>query len=178
MAGTKVDDLVRYLGYARAVAIDKGMGAGKTCSMLGDGNERYVPEHMNRVRALIAEQYRSAGLQPPEHSCFKGLSPLLSPDLYWVDANRLWVVPFCHAFFLGVFKDFMEAIFAKGAAAQVSSSISCACSLQFPSVATLSTECVGHNLMRSSNRWFLRQAIVVSVSGNSCVCECCSFYSK
>jgi hypothetical protein len=129
MAGTKVDDVVRYLGYARAVAIDKGLGAGKTCSMDGDANERYVGEAMNRVRALVAEQYRAAGLQPPENLCFKGLSPLLSPDLYWVDANRLWIVPFCHAFFLGVFKDFMEAIFAKGAAAQVSSSMSCACSM-------------------------------------------------
>eukprot|EP00883_Tetradesmus_obliquus_P012537 jgi/Sobl393_1/539/SZX70654.1 len=41
-----------------------------------------------------------------------------SPELNRVNANRLWIVPFCHAFFLGVFKDFMEAIFAKGAAAR------------------------------------------------------------
>jgi hypothetical protein len=120
MVGTKVDDVVRYLGYAHAVAITKGYGAGKTCSMTGDGDDRYVDEFVNRVRAHVAEQYRAAGVQPPDNSPFKGLSPFLSEDLYWVDANRLWIVPFCHAFFLGVFKDFLEAIFAKGAAAQVS----------------------------------------------------------
>jgi hypothetical protein len=122
MVGTKVDDVVRYLGYARAVAINKGYGAGpgKTCSMTGDGDERNVPEFVNRVRALVAEQYLAAGVQPPDNSPFKGLSPFFSDDLYWVDANRLWVVLFCHAFFLGVFKDFMEAIVAKGAAAEVS----------------------------------------------------------
>ena len=120
MAGTKVDDVVRYLRYARAVAIDRGCGAGKTCSMDDGGDERYVSEFVNRMRAHVAEVYRAAGVQPPDNSPFKGLSPLLSDDLYWVDANRLWIVPFCHAFFLGVFKDFMEAIFAKGAAARVS----------------------------------------------------------
>ncbi|WIA19765.1 hypothetical protein OEZ85_005679 [Tetradesmus obliquus] len=120
MVGTMVDDVVRYLGYAHAVAITKGYGAGKTCSMTGGGDDRYVDEFVNRVRAHAAEQYRAAGVQPPDNSPFKGLSPFLSEDLYWVDANRLWIVPFCHAFFLGVFKDFLEAIFAKGAAAQES----------------------------------------------------------
>uniref|UniRef100_A0A383VYW7 Uncharacterized protein n=1 Tax=Tetradesmus obliquus TaxID=3088 RepID=A0A383VYW7_TETOB len=89
MAGTKVDDVVRYLGYARAVAIDRGCGAGKTCSMDDGGDERYVSEFVNRVRAHVAEVYRAAGVQPPDNSPFKGLSPLLSDDLYWVDANRL-----------------------------------------------------------------------------------------
>lgn len=120
MVGTKVDDVVRYLGYAHAVAITKGYGAGKTCSITAGGDDRYVDEFVNRVRAHVAEQYRVAGVQPPDNSPFKGLSPFLSEDLYWVDANRLWIVPFCHAFFLGVFKDFLEAIFAKGAAAQES----------------------------------------------------------
>lgn len=117
LAGTKVDDVVRYLGFAAAVAVTRGMGAGKQLSMeLSAADNRLVPENLQRVRAAVAEQYRTRGVQPPDNSPFKGFSPLLDPELYWVHANRLWIVPFCHAFFLGVFKDFLDAVFAKGAA--------------------------------------------------------------
>ena len=62
---------------------------------------------------LLAILFLDAGLETPSHIPIKGLSPLLK--LHYVDFNRLWVVPFCHAFYLGVFKDFLDAIFAKRA---------------------------------------------------------------
>jgi hypothetical protein len=64
-----------------------------------------------KVSALFA--FVNAGLATPSHIPIKGLSPLLK--LHYVDFNRLWVVPFCHAFYLGVFKDSLDAIFAKRA---------------------------------------------------------------
>jgi hypothetical protein len=57
-----------------------------------------------------------AGIAHDGLSAIKGYSPLLS-SLHYVHFNRVWIVPFCHAFFLGVFKDLLDAIFAKKAAA-------------------------------------------------------------
>ena len=48
-------------------------------------------------------------------SSIKGHTPLVR-CLHYVDFNRIWIVPFCHAFYLGVFKDFLNAVFAKKSA--------------------------------------------------------------
>ncbi|KAF6249803.1 hypothetical protein COO60DRAFT_1706343 [Scenedesmus sp. NREL 46B-D3] len=50
--------------------------------------------------------------EPPPGNRFKGFSPLLR-DLYWVRPTSLFVVPFSHAFFLGVFKRLISLMFAK-----------------------------------------------------------------
>lgn len=57
-----------------------------------------------------------AGIANDGLSAIKGYSPLLR-SLHYVHFNRVWIVPFCHAFFLGVFKDHLDAIFAKKASA-------------------------------------------------------------
>ena len=54
-----------------------------------------------------------AGVETSSDQPIKGFSPLLK--LHYVHSNRLWIVPFCHAFYLGVFKDCLNAIFAKKA---------------------------------------------------------------
>lgn len=55
------------------------------------------------------------GIAHDGHSAIKGYRALLR-SLHYVDFNCVWIVPFCHAFFLGIFKDFLDAIFAKKAA--------------------------------------------------------------
>lgn len=107
-----VDNVVRFLGFAAAVAVVRGLGAGNSYSMAVNDTARYISARLQHVRALVAEQYRLQGVQPPGNTPFKGYSPLF--HLYWVDPNRLWVVPFCHAFYLGIYKDFLDHVFAKG----------------------------------------------------------------
>lgn len=57
----------------------------------------------------------SAGVAHDGLSAIKGNTPLVR-SLHYVDFNRIWIVPFCHAFYLGVLKDFLNAIFAKKSA--------------------------------------------------------------
>lgn len=112
LSGSMVDGVVRYLGVAAAVQVVRGLGLGKSYSMAVNDSARLVSSDSERVRALVAEQFRVHGVQPPDDTPFKGYTPFF--DLYWVDANRLWLVPFYHAFFLGIYKDFLDQVFAKG----------------------------------------------------------------
>jgi len=111
LMGTKVGHVVRYLGYAAPVTTTAGVGLGKEYQM-GVQDGRVLSEAEMRAQAATAEYYRACRLEPPPGNRFKGYSPLIS-DLYWVDPRRLWIVPFCHAFYLGVFKDLMKLMFAK-----------------------------------------------------------------
>ena len=54
----------------------------------------------------------AAGIAHNGLSAIKGYTPLVR-SLHYVDFNRIWIVPFCHAFYLGLFKDFLNTVFAK-----------------------------------------------------------------
>jgi hypothetical protein len=71
-----------------------------------------------KAQAAAAEYYKARKLEPPPGNRYKGFSPLVR-DLYWVDPRRLFIVPFCHAFYLGMFKDLMKMMFAKKQRAEV-----------------------------------------------------------
>jgi hypothetical protein len=63
------------------------------------------------MRVLLPCPTLIAGHVPPTQLRFKGFSPLLR--LHYVDAVALWIIPFCHAFHLGVLKDFITWILPK-----------------------------------------------------------------
>lgn len=65
-----------------------------------------------RAQAAAAAFNRARGFEPPPGNRFKGFSPLLR-DLYWVLPSTLFVVPFSHSFFLGIFKNLINSMFAK-----------------------------------------------------------------
>jgi hypothetical protein len=104
--------VVRYKGYAAAVETTVGAGTGQEFQMGAANSNRLLAEVEQRAQAAAAAYNRARGYEPPPGNRFKGYSPLLR-DLYWVHFGRLWVVPFCHAFFLGVFKNLMSLICAK-----------------------------------------------------------------
>lgn len=111
LVGTLVNKVVRYLGYAEPVATTQGVGRGKSYQM-GRPDGRLLTNREVTAQAVAAEYYRARGLEPPPGNRFKGNSPLLR-GLYYVDPVRLWVIPFCHAFYLGVFKNFMQVVTGK-----------------------------------------------------------------
>jgi hypothetical protein len=61
---------------------------------------------------LLYLSFLRAGIAHDGLSAIKGHTPLVR-SLHYVDFNRIWIVPFCHAFYLGIFKDFLNAVFAK-----------------------------------------------------------------
>lgn len=133
LTGTMVGRVVRYLGYAKSVATTMGVGAGKNYQMGGSAQaperrERLMTESEIKAQAVAAEFYRARGFEPPPGNRLKGYSPVLR-NLYWVEPRRLFVVPFCHAFHLGVFKDFMQCVFAKKTRKARPVSVANACSV-------------------------------------------------
>jgi hypothetical protein len=111
LTGTMKNKVVRYLGYAEPVPTTQGVGRGKSYQM-GQPDGRLMTEREVKAQAIAAEYYRARGFEPPPGNRFKGFSPLLR-RLYYVNPVRLWVIPFCHAFYLGVFKDFLKLATAK-----------------------------------------------------------------
>lgn len=111
LVGSKVDGVMRYLGYLLPVKTEVGAGAGQEFQM-GRSDGRLLTEKEQRAQARAAAYNRARGYEPPPGNRFKGHSPLIR-ELYWVDPRRLWVIPFSHAFSLGVFKDFLAKLFAK-----------------------------------------------------------------
>lgn len=112
LVGTKAGKVVRYLGFAAPVLTTAGVGAGESIQMGAQG--RLLTEAEMRAQAIAAEYHKARGLEPHPGNRFKGYSPLVR-SLYWVDIRTLWVIPFCHAFFLGVFKDYVKLACAKKA---------------------------------------------------------------
>lgn len=111
LTGTMKNKVVRFLGYAEPTPTMQGVGRGNSYQM-GHADGRLMTEREVKAQAIAAEYYRARGFEPPPGNRFKGFSPLLR-RLYYVNPLRLWVVPFCHAFYLGVFKDFMKLMTAK-----------------------------------------------------------------
>jgi hypothetical protein len=111
LVGTLTSGVVRYLGYASPVTTTQGVGKGQEF-MMGRGDGRLLSAKEAKAQAIAAEYHRARGFEPPPGNRFKGHSPLLR-RLYYVHPQRLWVLPYCHAFFLGVFKDFMKLLCAK-----------------------------------------------------------------
>jgi hypothetical protein len=119
LMGTKVCGVVRYLGYAEPVLTTVGVGVGKLFHMGPTGaSDRLMSDAEMKAQAAAAEYYKARKLEPPPGNRYKGFSPLVR-DLYWVDPRRLFIVPFCHAFYLGMFKDLMKMMFAKKQRAEV-----------------------------------------------------------
>ncbi|KAF6250103.1 hypothetical protein COO60DRAFT_1629987 [Scenedesmus sp. NREL 46B-D3] len=113
LAGTLRGKTVRFLGYCLPVLTPAGVGKGKWFQMgASDGRLLQPPEQI--AQAIAAAFNRARGFQPPPGNRYKGYSLLLR-DLYWVHPSRLFVVPFCHAFHLGIFKDLMHLLFGKEA---------------------------------------------------------------
>lgn len=111
LTGTMVNKVVRYLGYAKPVPTTQGVGKGKSYQM-GKPDGRLMTAKEMKVQAIAAEYYKVRGFEPPPGNRFKGHSPFLR-RLYYVDAVRLWIIPFCHAFQLGVVKNFLSNMMAK-----------------------------------------------------------------
>lgn len=114
LMGTMKGKTVRYLGYAEPVKTTQGVGAGQEYQM-GDtpgARGRIMTSQEIKAQAVAAEYFKARGFEPPPGNRFKGHSPLMRL-LYWVEPKRLWVVPFCHAFYLGVVKDFLQLVFSK-----------------------------------------------------------------
>lgn len=119
LMGTKVGSVIRYLGYASPVLTTVGVGVGTEHHMAVEaGRERLLSVEEMKAQAAAAEYYKACRLEPPPGNRFKGYSPLVR-DLYWVDARWLWIVPFCHAFYLGVLKDYVRLLFDKKESKQV-----------------------------------------------------------
>jgi hypothetical protein len=68
------------------------------------------------LSALLQQEGGMAVPSDPANSALRGYSPLLQ-FLWYADFNSLWIVPFCHSFYLGVLKDFFTAITATEAKA-------------------------------------------------------------
>lgn len=111
LMGTMCGRVVRYLGYCRPVLTTAGAGQGNSFQM-GRSDGRLLKRVEQRAQALAAALNKARGFKPPPGNRFKGLSLILR-DLYWVHPTRLWVVPFCHAFYLGVFKGWLNRVFEK-----------------------------------------------------------------
>lgn len=111
LMGCMKNRVVRYTGYAQPAPTTQGLGSG-TAYQMGKADGRLMTDSEMKAQAIAAEYYRARGFEPPPGNRFKGYSPLLR-RLYYVSPQRLWVVPYCHAMYLGVFKDFMKIVCAK-----------------------------------------------------------------
>ncbi|WIA42402.1 hypothetical protein OEZ86_008403 [Tetradesmus obliquus] len=101
---------VRFCGYIKPVLTPAGAGQGRSYQM-GAQNGRLLSHLEQRAQATAAAFNRARGFEPPHGNRFKGFSPLLR--LYWVRVSSLFVVPFSHAFHLGIFKGLISSMFAK-----------------------------------------------------------------
>lgn len=111
LMGTMKNKVVRYLGYAEPVPTTQGVGKGKSFQM-GRADGRLLSDRETKAQAVAAEYYRARGFEPPPGNRYKGYSPLVR-GLWYVNAARLFVVPFCHAFYLGVLRNFLNIVFSK-----------------------------------------------------------------
>jgi hypothetical protein len=120
LVGTLVSGTVRFCGYNEPVPTPAGAGQG--CSFqMGEADGRLLTDLEIRAQAAAAAFNRARGFEPPPGNRFKGFSPLLR-DLYWVRPSTLFVVPFSHAFYLGVFKQLTSYMFATKPKQQVCAS--------------------------------------------------------
>jgi hypothetical protein len=113
--GTRVEGVVRYLGYAAAVVATLGMKKDASFQMGVDDDSWGVTSEHHMARAEVVDKAR----EDPTVSKAKlnsytkrfgshGVSVLVK-ELDYVDYNNLWIVPFGHAFLYGVVKNFVEA---------------------------------------------------------------------
>ncbi|WIA36729.1 hypothetical protein OEZ86_008001 [Tetradesmus obliquus] len=110
LVGTMCDGTVRFCGYIKPVLTPAGAGQGRSYQM-GAQDGRLLSDLEQRAQATAAAFNRARGFEPPHGNRFKGFSPLLR--LYWVRVSSLFVVPFSHAFHLGIFKGLISSMFAK-----------------------------------------------------------------
>ncbi len=112
IVGSYVSGVVRFICYGEAVVADRGTHEGERIRMgHNDADRQYGDDDIRALAVAAATASAEGNAKPQKTWRFKGLSPLLS--LGYVDAKRLWIVPFCHAFYLGVLKDFLQLILAK-----------------------------------------------------------------
>jgi hypothetical protein len=119
--GTLKNGTVRFFGYTEPVPTPVGAGQGSSFQMgvqLQGEPARLLTDIEMRAQAAAAAFNRARGFEPPPGNRFKGFSPLLR-DLYWVLPSTLFVVPFSHSFFLGIFKNLISSMFAKKSKQQV-----------------------------------------------------------
>jgi len=112
LMGTMCDTVVRYLGYSKPAEVTKGHHNGCSFQMGVNDSSRMITHEGQVSRAAVERVTYEAGVAHDGLSAIKGYTPLVR-CLHYVDFNRIWIVPFCHAFYLGVFKDFLNAVFAK-----------------------------------------------------------------
>jgi len=115
LMGTMCDNVVRYMGYAKPAVVTKGHYDGSSFQMGVNDSSRMLSHQQQVARAAVYRVTYEAGVAHDGLSAIKGNTPLVR-SLHYVDFNRIWIVPFCHAFYLGVLKDFLNAIFAKKSA--------------------------------------------------------------
>jgi hypothetical protein len=119
--GTLKNGIVRFCGFNEPVLTPVGAGQGSSFQM-GAQDGRLLTDIEMRAQAAAAAFNRARGFEPPPGNRFKGFSPLLC-NLYWVLPSTLFVVPFSHSFFLGVFKQLISSMFAKKSKQQVRASV-------------------------------------------------------
>lgn len=148
LVGTMISGTVRFCGFNQPVFTPAGVGQGKSYQM-GAPDGRLLSDAEQRAQAAAAAFNRARGFEPLAGNRFKGFSPLLL--LYWVQPSRLFVVPFSHAFHLGIFKNLISWMFAKESKQQVGARtcrgwlhccVHIACNVS-ASVNTASCMCVG-----------------------------------
>jgi hypothetical protein len=127
LPGTVCNTVMRFLGYAAAVTLvipqhqdhqqqqQQQPAPSATMKPEDDAVRMHssMRQHLIAAAVAVTNLAREKGLLPaesgPPTSAHRGYSPLLRLLLY-TDYNTLWVLPFCHAFYLGVLKDFFKAV--------------------------------------------------------------------
>lgn len=113
MTGVSRHGVIRFLGYTAAVNACAGPGTGQQFRMGDDADDKarcYSSRAMLELISLSEEQ-KEQGKDASGDTGFNGRSPLFK-HLEYIDPKTFHVVPFVHAFILGVVKDFLKAILA------------------------------------------------------------------
>lgn len=119
ITGTRVGDTMTYLGYKEPTVIKRGVLRGMAVQIGVNDEHRVLSEvcQWERSAAYLEEEIAAkASNQPAPQglSSFFGISgfSVFHEKLAYLDMqfNSFWMVPFCHAVFLGLVKDLVRVM--------------------------------------------------------------------